>query len=218
MDSFKLLPMGLNKLKASQTEGKLNFDPTIVNPDWLKNSANYDQMLSYLRQDCVLLSKILNVVNIKLNFDYDIEFHKFLTLPSLALGIFLSNSNHKSFIRPPSGNASQFIRNSYSGGRVEVFRPHFLSSEHMDNFLYSYDVNSLYPSVMMDSMPIGEPVFKSDNLNLNVPGFYEAVKSPLTLTFLFCLLNGVKFQKQPDLFSHAVNLKVRGGMKNCSLP
>lgn len=153
-------------------------------------------MLSYLRQDCVLLSKILNVVNIKLNFDYDIEFHKFLTLPSLALGIFLSNSNHKSFIRPPSGNASQFIRNSYSGGRVEVFRPHFLSSEHMDNFLYSYDVNSLYPSVMMDSMPIGEPVFKSDNLNLNVPGFYEAVVEVPADTYIPIL--PVKWGKTPE--------------------
>lgn len=61
----------------------------------------------------------------------------------------------------------EFIRESYYGGRTEVFTPR-LSPKTVDGIkqimAYHYDVNSLYPSVMYpNKFPVGEPRFFSGN-------------------------------------------------------
>ena len=50
------------------------------------------------------------------------------------------------------------IRQAYYGGRTEVFKPHLLSGGGIMG--YHFDVNSLYPSVMIDNdFPIGFPEY-----------------------------------------------------------
>ena len=50
------------------------------------------------------------------------------------------------------------IRNSYCGGRTEVFTPRVIGGK-----AFHLDVNSLYPSVMIDnSFPVGEPDYYSN--------------------------------------------------------
>jgi hypothetical protein len=46
----------------------------------------------------------------------------------------------------PHDKILDFVRRSYHGGRVEVFK-------HQSSLLWAYDVNSMYPYVMQDPMP-----------------------------------------------------------------
>lgn len=52
----------------------------------------------------------------------------------------------------------KFVRKSYMGGRVEVFTPYL--QRMIVAHAFHYDVNSLYPSVMIDNeFPIGDPAY-----------------------------------------------------------
>ncbi len=46
-----------------------------------------------------------------------------------------------------------YIRKAYFGGGVDVYKP-------KPENLYYYHVNSLYPSMMLNDMPVGKPVYK----------------------------------------------------------
>lgn len=67
------------------------------------------------------------------------------------------------------------IRQSYTGGAVDVYIPHNKNGGTPET-LYDYDVNSLYPNVMLNNpMPTGKPVaFLGDirKYNPNAFGFF----------------------------------------------
>ena len=57
------------------------------------------------------------------------------------------------------------MRGAYFGGRTEVFKPHLLPGEGIR--AYHFDVNSLYPSVMIDNdFPIGFPEFYTEGRHI----------------------------------------------------
>ena len=88
------------------------------------------------------------------------------------------------------GITEQNIRESYTGGAVDVYIPHnaYLINGNVEyETLYCYDVNGLYPTVMANkSMPIGKPVvFEGDitkarcEAHFNPFGyFYAKITSP----------------------------------------
>lgn len=58
----------------------------------------------------------------------------------------------------------KIIRQAYYGGRTEVFTP-FAQSNDKNIVAYHYDVNSLYPSVMIDNyFPVGYPEYINEPL------------------------------------------------------
>jgi DNA polymerase elongation subunit (family B) len=70
------------------------------------------------------------------------------------------------------------IRGGYCGGIVDVYRPH------LEGVGYYYDVNSLYPTAMCKTMPVGLPTLTElapkDFLKGDFFGFLEAkVKAPV---------------------------------------
>ena len=51
------------------------------------------------------------------------------------------------------GEVYEFIKRSYTGGAVDVYRPYGKN-------IYRYDVNSLYPTIMRNNpMPVGHPTY-----------------------------------------------------------
>ena len=89
-----------------------------------------------------------------------------LTLPSLAMRIFRTHYLVKDTIYQLLGKVEQDIRESYTGGAVDVYIPHnrigsfYLAVKAFFKRLYYYDVNSLYPTVMAKHpMPIGKPIY-----------------------------------------------------------
>ena len=104
-----------------------------------------------------------------------------LSLPSLAIKLFLRDfyDLQNTPIENCIGNKEIFIRKSYKGGTVEVFKPYMKEG-------YHYDVNSLYPYVMKEfEYPVGKGVFvRSEEIDFNTFfGFLEVeVYCPRTIT------------------------------------
>jgi hypothetical protein len=87
------------------------------------------------------------------------------------------------------GITERNIRQSYTGGAVDVYIPHnrltsFLINDNVEyETLYYYDVNGLYPTVMANKfMPVGKPTVFVGNIKKYVSDaygfFYCKISSP----------------------------------------
>jgi hypothetical protein len=126
------------------------------------------------------LKSLYEIIDKFSNEIYDIERYDItesVTLSSLSFNIFLTNyydeKNKPIFI--PKFNQYKEIKSAYFGGRVEVYKTY-------GEDLYIYDVNSLYPSVMLKDMPIGNIIKSTDTKLDNYFGFcYANVTVPLSV-------------------------------------
>ena len=56
------------------------------------------------------------------------------------------------------GDMFNFIKESYTGGSVDVYKPTINFKENIISKVFRYDVNSLYPFAMKHFlMPVGKP-------------------------------------------------------------
>jgi hypothetical protein len=95
------------------------------------------------------------------------------------------------------GITEQNIRESYTGGAVDVYKPHnrltsFLINDNVQyETLYYYDVNGLYPTVMANNlMPIGKPTFFEGNITKFDPNAYG---------FFYCKISSPTYLEHPIL-------------------
>ncbi len=96
-----------------------------------------------------------------------------LSLPGISLRYFRSTfyDDINCPIERLSSNKDNFIRKSYRGGMVELFKPHLVNGFH-------YDVNSLYPYIMKSfPMPIGVGQWVDIS---NIDNFFGFVKVEVT--------------------------------------
>ena len=113
----------------------------------------------------------------QLIFDkFQLNINKSLTLSSLAMTIFKVHYMEENSIFQLLGKVEEDIRESYTGGAVDVFIPHNFNpkiynynypKEQLNRLqeagianetLYYYDVNSLYPFCMLQDLPVGRPI------------------------------------------------------------
>jgi hypothetical protein len=99
-----------------------------------------------------------------------LNINNFPTLPSLAFGIYRSKYLKDFNIPIISGQILSDIKEGYTGGSTSLYIPY-------GKILFHYDVNSLYPSVMLNNqMPIGNiKFFEGDitQIDPNVFGFFK---------------------------------------------
>lgn len=149
LDSYRLLPAGLEKLaKQFNTTQKMSLS---VMP-W---ELSFEERLQYLRQDCVALYEVLERFWQIVDERFSVLTKKRLravTLASLSLKVFM-----KCFLKLPSGQSfmvssgrlAEFESRSYFGGLVWVNPGVSTTKPHKVNV---YDVNSMYPFVMSNSL------------------------------------------------------------------
>jgi hypothetical protein len=109
---------------------------------------------NYNISDVVILDKVLKIVRKELDVSFNIELNECITLSSLSFKIF-----RKHYLKPnklykdcESENVHRFVKQSYRGGIVDVYKPYCENT-------YSYDINSSYPNSMKRfPMPVGKPV------------------------------------------------------------
>ena len=180
-DSFKILPMSLKRLSEDfdVEHGKLDLWEEVEKtyPHTYKDIVDYLDIcdkddplyLKYLGYDVKslyeILEKIIEVAGLELS-----DFVKKISTASLSRHIFKKGYKGKEF-KNPFGSKSdyeilcqfnykdhleieEFLRDSYCGGRTEVFKIE------MNKKGYHYDVNSLYPFVMLGEFPVGKPIYK----------------------------------------------------------
>ena len=184
-DSLKLLPSSLDKLSDDfglTTTHKMHIDDYIVERGWAvyDKDGNYDEKESkgkffelvepddpilneYLKLDCIALYDILTEVSRLSELDFDTLVYC-PTTASLSMKVYstLYNKEYKravytKFVGKWGSFIEDFIRQSYYGGRTEVFKPIMGNGFHYDN-------NSLYPFVMKSfEFPVGIPKFIQDD-------------------------------------------------------
>jgi len=172
-DSAALMPFGLKSLSE-------NFSVDTIKGDWdHSKTKGYSKGLSkYLQADCKSLYQCIE------------KFYAWpliqksgpaYTTASQAMKVF------RTFLKEEISNlpslATDFCRESYLGGRTEIFKPFYKGKAP----LYEYDCNSIYPYVMANNVyPIdtGYKTFSRDKSKL---GIYEASVSIDGDFYLPCL-------------------------------
>src|SRR6266851_3785038 len=77
---------------------------------------------------------------------FKINIHKYPTLSSLAFAIYRTHFLKKDEIAQITGQIEKDIRQGYTGGAVDMYIPKALEGVK----IFSYDVNSLYPTMMSE--------------------------------------------------------------------
>jgi hypothetical protein len=150
------------------------------------------EAIKYCKLDCKSLHQILTIFNNEFYNKFKINAHSVLTAPALSMRLFKTHFMPENSIYQIHGLIEQNIRQSYTGGAVDVYIPHNKVSNLSKNVkgqykpLYYYDRNSLYPTAMAQRpMPIGQPIaFLGDirALEPNAYGFfYCKITSPNNL-------------------------------------
>ena len=136
------------------------------------------EAIKYCEIDCISLYQIILKFNSMIFNLFSKNIHKYPTLPSLAFAIFRSSFMNEENILKISGNIEKDIREGYTGGSTDMFIPYGKN-------IKCYDVNSLYPSVMLKNrMPVGKVesfignIFKMENINNPFGFFYVKVNCP----------------------------------------
>lgn len=175
LDSLLLLPSSLSKLsKSFGVESKGEFDHNRSNSTNLNDILFREELLSYNKQDCKILYDILNIFSKEIFNMFTIDITRYPTLSSLAFAIYRSNFMSTKDIKERFIDSSGEVRekiikqsdipiitgplydqlvNAFAGGHVDVYKS-------FGENIYRYDVNSLYPSIMLNNpMPIGIPKY-----------------------------------------------------------
>lgn len=180
-DSFFLLPMSLRSLgenfQIENMKGVFDVESCKTAKDFATDEAQ-----AYLRSDCFGLYEILDKFSRWGLNDGKLK----LTLPSQALYVFTTKYLDRK-LRGLNEVQEDFIRKTYFGGRVEIFKTYG------ENLFY-YDVNSLYPAMMLNDMPVGRDLrvtrYYPDKI-----GFYniKATIKDLHIPPIPTLINGKLF-------------------------
>jgi hypothetical protein len=156
-----------------------------------------NEAIKYCKLDCKCLHEIIVKFNELIFNHFSINVHSALTLPSLAMRIYKSQFMPANTIYQLLGSVEKDIRESYTGGAVDVYIPHnrvtafFSKIKAVFKTLYYYDVNSLYPFVMATTvMPIGRPVaFEGDIRKVDADAY----------GFFYCKITSPEFLEHPIL-------------------
>jgi hypothetical protein len=158
-----------------------------------------DETIKYCEIDCISLYQIIIKFNELIFEQFKINIHKYPTLSSLAFAIYRTMFLENNTIPQLSGQVAKDIRLSYTGGAVDMYIPQ--NKEGIK--VYAYDVNSLYPSVMLNNdMPIGKPtLFEGDIRAIDSNAF----------GFFYCNIIAPDNLNHPILQTH---IKTDGGLRS----
>lgn len=146
-----------NEINYYDFKNLKNYDPRKTEYQYLKdNDPEYkhkiygrEDLLNYLEDDLKGLYQVL-----KKFYEWPLikKAGPAFTMAGQAVKVLRTYLKKPLYSIPKnSENVEDFVRQSYFGGRTEVFRPVFQSRNEND-YLYCFDVNSLYPTVMQRYM------------------------------------------------------------------
>jgi DNA polymerase type B, organellar and viral len=182
-DSLLLLPASLEKLALFfnvERKGSFNFNRINIAKTRKQLNLIKSELLSYNKQDCLVLYQVIHKFANEIFKLYSLNLTNYPTLSSLSFAIFRSNFMKEENIPISNLNDFNFIKESYRGGHVDVYRP-FTKGKRV----YCYDINSLYPSVMAKNpFPVGIPKYFNGTRDLK--DLFGFVKVVVTCPDMFC--------------------------------
>jgi hypothetical protein len=139
----------------------------------------------YNRIDCQGLHKLIYKFFYLLVEYFKVDYSHCVSLPHLALEVYRSKFlKSNKLIRLLSNRHYNFIKQSYKGSIVSVFKP-------FGKNLYFYDINSLFSAMMLKSLPVSTP--KSYDVSKGLEGFFGFTEAEVTCpTDLYIPVLGIK--------------------------
>jgi hypothetical protein len=113
------------------------------------SSAEYEELSTYCLQDAIVVREAVRVWS---NFCESLDLGTFgMTQASQSFTAFRHRFMKEDIYLHNNAHALRMERRAYKGARTECFRIGDMSQLHGGMF-YDYDVNSLYPAVMLDGI------------------------------------------------------------------
>lgn len=198
-DSFLLMQLPLEKFLTLFNIAD-NFKTKTLKVD--TNFSLLDKKLfKELETNCIhnvkLFQKLFETYQVCIANIFHINLLNNLSLSSLSMDIFRLNfyDKHKYPIEILKGTKETYVRASYMGGITDVYKPVLTNG-------YHYDINSLYPFVMMNyDMPIGKGKFINNGNEINIDEFFGFLD--VTVVFL-------SFNKESNIPCLPLNDKQKG--------
>lgn len=157
-DSIALIPLSLREAADAfaPEQPKGEFDYEDIGPIRDMPADKRNEMLDYLKQDCISLYHVISNFNSLVDDMSNGRCGIQLTLGSTTMAIYQTCYQPRNLF--PDGEAESYSRESFYGGRTEVYDMYCPENE---GPYYHYDVNSLYPhSYSNFKVPVG-PVFET---------------------------------------------------------
>ena len=155
LDSVNFFPASLNDLGVFFNLKKLFLNHDLITLNLLTNINSgffKKKILFYLISDLSILFELIKFYYNLVCKDIKYDPKYFVSLSSLSFSVFKWSYQKKKVLNTsfPEENILKYIRESYTGGRTDIFIPF------TDVMGYEYDVNGLYPYVMRNNMyPVG---------------------------------------------------------------
>lgn len=167
-DSFLLTQVPLLKLASSFGIKK----KLITKVNYLSISVKETKFINQLKyicvNNCVIFEESFSLYIYSVFKLFNVNLIHYLSLSSLSLNIYKSkfHDSKRHPIEVLKGNKEFFVRKSYIGGIVDVYKPYLKDG-------YHYDINSLYPFIMMNyDMPVGVGKLSTDSNFLQSDAFF----------------------------------------------
>jgi hypothetical protein len=191
--SYKILPISLKKIANTfkinsklifpykfSSEENLNYSGETPNINFFNNIQDYnvfqelnrnkfnfkDYSIKYCKRDVEIVCLFIENLN-KILKDIKIDLTKSYSAPSLSLKIFREKFNKKKVKISQNNFIDKHIRNSYFGGRCEVYG----NPLHDDN-IYHFDFSGMYSQCMLEKFCYGRYKINTNSKEIKIPGFY----------------------------------------------
>ena len=164
------LRQNLKELNCTIQKGEFDYD---LGNDWDKMSdMDQAECIQYLKGDVLGLKELSERLNKECFENFNVNLYKYLSTSQLTYSVWVNRlyTQTKEPIYLQTPEQEKFFRESIYGGRTYKYKNSFVSKqrddylngsvnfEDIDDYLIDADVNSLYPSAMMNSFPVGIPV------------------------------------------------------------
>jgi hypothetical protein len=166
-DSMRIFPVSLQELcEVFKVKGKFSKYNSEFNKLYILKPGNplHKQFLNYAIQDSIALLQAMSKAQ-KLYFEkHKVDICSIVSTASLSLKIF--RTKYLNLNIPVLNNTlDNFIRFSYYGGATDYYKKY-------GKDLYYYDVNSLYPFVMLKDMPYKPLKWYEDMSEIKLEDFF----------------------------------------------
>jgi hypothetical protein len=184
-DSYLLFPHSLKKFAEVFNEQQIDFNHKNIKIEKYLDEEFLNYIYSYSENNAYILGLCFSKFRKLINEELSTDIVNYLTLSSLAFSIYRYRYLKENHIQISYQEMDKFVRESYKGGVVDVYKPLLENG-------YYYDVNSLYPYVMANfNMPVGKPIknWVKNSVSFDINNFfgfiYVKVKCPKDLYIPF---------------------------------
>ena len=147
-DSYRIFPAPLSKLSQMcntvTCKSELNHDSVTL--DMIKKKDFYEASSEYLKNDINILYEVVEKLKIDLIENYQLPLRKVYSASNMAFQVYRTKYQKRA-IEASCKRSSDIAHEAFYGGSTQLVKSDMLKG-------YYYDVNSLYPAMMLKPLPV----------------------------------------------------------------